>query len=247
MRVAITGGTGMLGRHVTAEFRERGHDVRVLTRRSTDHPVDLRTGEGLDAALAGCDVVVDASNGRTPKQARATLVDGGRRLLDAEQRAGVRHHVCVSIVGCDRVQFGYYRAKVEQERVVEAASVPWTIVRATQFHELITTGFAAMSRVRVLAVPTACLQTVAAADVARALADVATGAARGRRINVVGPELSDARTLARTWLSITGRRAALVPVRVPGAVGRGMRDGSLTVPDPDVRGITTYADWLRQR
>jgi uncharacterized protein YbjT (DUF2867 family) len=234
----------MLGRHVTAEFRERGHDVRVLTRRSDKYRVDLRTGEGLDAALAGCDVVVDASNGRTPKQARATLVDGGRLLLAAEARAGVRHHICVSIVGCDRVQFGYYRAKVEQERVVEAASVPWTIVRATQFHELITAGFAAMARIRVLAVPSACLQTVAADDVARGLADVTAGEPLGARIDVAGPELVDARTLARTWRSITGARAALVPVRVPGAVGRGMRDGSLTSPAADVKATTTYATWL---
>jgi uncharacterized protein YbjT (DUF2867 family) len=98
MRVAIVGGTGMLGRQVAQELRARGHQVRTLSR----HSPDLTTGEGLDVALAGCDVVVDASNDAS-KRAAETLVEGTRRLLAAEERAGVGHHVGVSIVGCECV------------------------------------------------------------------------------------------------------------------------------------------------
>src|SRR5215475_6752981 len=128
----------MLGRRVGRELLSRGHEVRVLSRGSADHPVDLRTGDGLDRALAGCDVVIDAANGRTPAQARATLVHGARRLLAAEERAGIRHHVCVSIVGCDLLPLAYFAVKAEQERIVEGGPVPWSIVRATQFHEFVT-------------------------------------------------------------------------------------------------------------
>ncbi|MGD0557793.1 MAG: NAD(P)H-binding protein [Streptosporangiaceae bacterium] len=118
MRIAIAGGTGTLGRHVVDELRERGHDVRALSRRSLDFPVDLTTGAGLAEALEGCEVVVDAANASSGKRSSATLVAGSRRLLAAEQKAGVKHHVCVSIVGCDKVPMGYYAVKVQQERVV---------------------------------------------------------------------------------------------------------------------------------
>ncbi len=130
MRIAIAGGTGTLGRRVVAALRGRGHQVRVLSRSSAEYPVDLTTGDGLAAALDGCDVVVDAVN--STKAAAATLVEGSRRLLAAGHAAGLGHHVCVSIVGCDRVPLDYFRVKAEQERVVAAGPVPWTVVRITQ-------------------------------------------------------------------------------------------------------------------
>src|ERR1700752_3677024 len=101
MRIAIVGGTGTLGRHVVSNLAQRGHDVRVLSRSSPDFPVDLVSGTGLDTALDGCAAVVDASNASSPKRVAQVLVSGTRLLLAAEQRAGVRHHVCISIVGCE--------------------------------------------------------------------------------------------------------------------------------------------------
>ncbi|MFD0530321.1 NAD(P)H-binding protein [Kitasatospora arboriphila] len=178
MRIAIVGGTGTLGSHVTEELRARGHEVRVLSRRSPEHPVDLTTGAGLAAALVGCEVVVDAANSRSAKGAERTLVDGTRHLLAAERAAGVGHHVCVSIVGCDRVPVGYYAVKTAQERAVAEGPVPWTVVRITQFHELIGEAFAALGRWRLLTVPKARLQTIAAVDAARAVADVVERPAR---------------------------------------------------------------------
>jgi uncharacterized protein YbjT (DUF2867 family) len=145
MKIAIVGGTGTLGRQVAEELRARGHEIRVLSRNAPQYRVDLATGDGLDEALDGCEVVVNASNNNS-KDAAATLVAGTRRLLAAGQAAGVTHHVCVSIVGCELVPMGYFKVKAAQEDVVSRAGVPWTIVRATQFHEYVAAGLDAAAR-----------------------------------------------------------------------------------------------------
>lgn len=243
MRIAIVGGTGTLGRHVAAEVTARGHEARVLSR-SGEYPVDLTTGAGLAAALAGCDAVVDASNAQ--KGAREVLVEGSRRLLAAEAKAGVGHHVCISIVGCDQVPMGYYKVKTEQERVVLDAPVPWTIVQATQFHELAATALAAAAKFRIVPVPRMKIQTIAAAEVARAVADVATAAPARGRIRVAGPQILTGAELARTWRRVTGRTAVLIPVPVPGRLGRALRDGGLTASEPDVRGTMQFDEWLAE-
>jgi uncharacterized protein YbjT (DUF2867 family) len=244
MRIAIVGGKGTLGGYVTAELARRGHDVRVLSR-SGEYRVDLSTGEGLPAALTDCDAVVDASNASSPKRARQVLVEGSRRLLAAEAEAGVAHHVCISIVGCDQVPVGYYQVKVDQERVVEqAATAGWSIVQATQFHELAASALAAAARFRVLPVPGMKLQTVAAAEVAGAVADVTEGAPARGRIRVAGPRIMMAAEVARTWRAVTGRRALLVPVPVPGRLGRALRGGGLTTSQPDICGTISFGDWL---
>jgi uncharacterized protein YbjT (DUF2867 family) len=248
MRIAIAGGTGTLGRHVAAELAARGgHEVRVLSRSSPDFPVDLATGAGLTDALAGCDAVVDASNATSTKKAEQVLVEGSRRLLAAEEDAGVRHHVCISIVGCERLPVGYYRVKTEQESVVRGGPVPYTIVRATQFHELAATVLDGAGRWRVLPVPPIRLQTVAAAEVAALVADVAVGAPRDR-VEIAGPQVQTARELARTWRSVTGRSALLLPLPLPGKFGRTLREGGLTAADgTGSRGTITFADWLAAR
>lgn len=242
---AIVGGSGTLGRHIARELRSRGHQVRVLGRSAPEHRVDLTTGQGLDAALKGCDVVIDASN-NSSKRAREVLVDGARRLLAAEEAAAVGHHVAVSVVGCEHVPFSYFQVKAEQERVVEQAPVPWSVVRATQFHELAASTLASAARWRAVPVPHARLQTVAAAEVAAVVADVATEPPRRGRVEVAGPQITDARDLARTWLSVTGRRAVVLPVAVPGRLGAALRSGALTTERPDVRGMMPFAAWLAE-
>lgn len=245
MRIAIVGGAGTLGRHITAELARRGHDVRVLSRSSPQYPVDLATGQGLDAAVEDCAAVVDASNSQ--RRSRQVLVEGSGLLLAAEQRAGVGHHLCVSIVGCDRVPLGYYRVKVEQEQVVTAGSVPWSIVRATQFHELVASMFAASARYRVLPALRLPVQPVAAAEVGAAVADAAEREPSGRRLQVAGPEVSTVADLARTWQSAAGRTAALLPLPLPGRLGRTLRAGGLTTDTADVTGSLTFARWLMTR
>jgi uncharacterized protein YbjT (DUF2867 family) len=243
MKIAIAGGTGTLGRQVAAELSMRGHDVRVLSRGAAEYRVDLTTGAGLDDALAGCEVVVDASN-NSSKTAAATLVTGTERLLAAGRAAGVAHHVCVSVVGCELVPMGYFRVKAGQEDVVTQSPVPWTIVRATQFHEYVATMFGAGARMRAVPVPRALLQPVASAEVARTVADAAENEPRSGRVQIAGPEVASAGDLARTWRRATGTRAVLVPLPLPGRLGRALRAGALTARHPDVRGALTFGQWL---
>ena len=243
MRIAIAGGTGTLGTHLTSELGSRGHEVRVLSRSAPQYRVDLRTGAGLGAALEGCDVVVDVSNNGSRKAAQV-LAGGTRRLLAVEQAAGISHHVCVSIVGCDQVPMGYYRVKTDQENLVAQGPVPWTIVRATQFHELVAKVFGAAARWRVLPAPGALLQPVAVAEVARYVAGLAGQPPRRERAVIAGPEVSDLRALAGTWRSVTGRRLALLPVYLPGRVGRALRAGTLTTDQAEVHGRVSFSAWL---
>ena len=244
MRIAVAGGTGTVGRRLVAALVRDGHDARTLSRHAADYPVDLTTGAGLDAALAGCEAVIDASNGPPTPESRAVLVEGSRRLLAAEQRAGVAHHVCVSIVGIDDVPMAYYRIKLEQERVVEAGEIPWTIVRSTQFHDLIGSLLSAAARVLILPAARARFQPVDVTEAAEAIASVACTPPRGARVTVAGPEVHDLRSLGRLWREATGRRTLEVPIPLPGKLGRALRDGRLTTAEPDVRGQVTFASWL---
>ncbi|HXT90382.1 MAG TPA: NAD(P)H-binding protein, partial [Trebonia sp.] len=243
MKAAIVGGTGTLGRQVASELRARDHDVRILSRNAPEYRVNLATGEGLDTALAGCEVVIDASN-NSSKTAATTLVEGSRRLLSAAVMAGVAHHVCVSVVGCERVPVGYFQVKAQQEEVVEGGQVPWTIVRATQFHEYAAATLESAARWRVVPVPQVQLQTVSSAEVARVIADVAEHGPRRARVEVAGPEVITARELTATWRRATGRKVAVFPVRLPGKLGRALRGGALTNPRPAVLGTQPFSVWL---
>src|SRR6185437_878841 len=185
MEIAIIGGTGLLGRQVAEELRARGHAVRVVSRNAPEYRADLTTGTGLDEALAGCDAVVDASN-NSSKSAAATLVEGTRRLLAAGQRVGVPHHVCVSVVGCDQIPMSYFQVKAAQERLVTEGPLPWTVVRATQFHEYLANLFGAAARYGVLPAPNALVQPVASAEVARVVADAVESGPRRDRVTMAG-------------------------------------------------------------
>ena len=166
------------------------------------------------------------------------LVDGTKRLLEVSEA----HHVCVSIVGIEAVPLGYYRVKVEEEDVVRSSGRSWTIVRATQFHELLG-GFVRAAGARHVRLRSAALfQPVAAAEVGHAVADVAEGSARHTTLNVAGPEV---RTLSE--LSDLGASGLPLPLPLPPRLGRALRAGGLTIDTPDVRGSTTFSAWLATR
>lgn len=252
MRVAVIGGTGSIGRLVVDRLAADGEDVRVLSRTAPaelpagagHRSVDLRSGAGLDDALDGVDAVVDVANGR--KHARELLVDGTRRTIEAGAAAGVAHHLLVSIVGCNRVPIDYYAAKVAQEQILAEGAVPWSLLRATQFHTLIDGAFTAAARFKVIprvAVPVQPIDPEIVA--ARIVAALRQGP--GHRLpDIAGPRIEDARELARVWSRTTGRRG--LPLRLPG-IGETMavlRDGALC----DVSAATegpTFEEWLRAR
>jgi uncharacterized protein YbjT (DUF2867 family) len=242
MRLAVAGGTGLVGRLVVAEAVGRDHDVVVLAR---SEGVDLTTGAGLDERLAGVDVVVDTTNHATQKRAAAEgfFGDVTRHLLAAEVAAGVGHHLVLSIVGIDDVDTGYYAGKRLQERLVAEGRVPWTILRATQFHEFAeqALGFARVGPFSL--VPRMLSQPVAAREVAGRLVDLAEAGPSGRAPELAGPERHDMVDLARRVAG--GRR--VVPVRLPGRAGRAMRAGALCPSADGPRGRVTFEEWLAAR
>jgi uncharacterized protein YbjT (DUF2867 family) len=248
VRVAVVGATGTAGTPIAAELERLGNDVRHLSRGSKTHPVDLLTGEGLDAALDGCEAVIDASNVTgSAKKARALLVEGGARLLEAEARAGVGHHVCLSIIGIDRVPIAYYGVKQEQELLVREATVPWTIVRATQFHQLVDWAFSSLARARILPRASAPLQPIDPVDVASAVAGVVAGTPLQDTMTIAGPQIQPIAELARTWKAASGKKALLLPLPLLGKAGLGLRAGGLTDPAPDQQGTVTFEKWLASR
>jgi uncharacterized protein YbjT (DUF2867 family) len=256
MRVAVIGGTGEVGSLVVRELAARGDEVRAVSRRApragklpagAEHAAaDLKSGAGLSAALAGVEVVVEAANDR--RGAREVLVDGTLRLLAAEAEAGVRHHVAISIVGCDRVPHPYYKAKVAQEDAVTSATVPWTLLRATQFHALVAVAFAGTARFRVLPKVRVPLQPIDTAVVARRLAELARAEPAGRVADLAGPRVETLAELAEQWRAHAGRR--LLPLRLPPrALGKGAREmaaGYLTDAAAATDG-PAFADWLAAR
>ncbi len=176
MKIAVAGGTGLVGRLVVADARSRGHDVTVVSRAEG---TDLVTGDGLVEALAGCAVVVDVSNssGTSKTKSVAFFTAATKNLLAAGAEAGVGHHVVLSIVGIDRVPFGYYEGKRRQERLVADSRLPWTVLRATQFHEFPAQLLTRM-RGPFLAVPRMESATIAAREVAEHLVDLAVAVRR---------------------------------------------------------------------
>ncbi len=244
MRVAVAGGTGLTGRHVVAALAERGHEPVVVAR---SRGVDLLTCEGLDAALESVDAVVDVTNRMSPSR-RAALdffTTAGRNLLAAERRAGVGHHVALSIVGIDRVNWGYYRAKRRQEQVVATGGVPWTVLRATQFHEF-ADQLLALVPGPVAPVPRMRTQPVAVAEVAEVLAELATGPALGMAPELAGPREEYLPDMARRLLRARGSRRKVLALPLPGAAGRAVAAGGLLPASSQLRAAQTFAQWLTE-
>ena len=243
MRLVVAGATGVVGRHVVQCAGAAGHDVVPLSR-STGQ--DVTTGTGLAAAMAGADAVIDVTSVVTTSGTKAVafFARATENLLAAEQAAGVRHHVALSIVGIDGETSGYYAGKVAQERLVADSPVPWTLLRATQFHEFAAQMVQRTSVGRLVLIPAMRVETVAAADVAAALVALAEGPPQGRATDLGGPEEADLADLVRRYLAVTGHRRRVLRLPLPGAAGRRMRDGVL-VPGPDAdHGRQTFDEWL---
>ncbi|MFJ2544185.1 SDR family oxidoreductase [Microbacterium sp. NPDC087589] len=242
MRIAVAGGTGVVGRHVVEAARDAGHDVVVLSRSAG---ADVITGGGLDAALHGADAVIDVTNTTTLSAAKAVkfFETATRNLLAAEDRAGVGHHVALSIVGIDDIDASYYAGKLAQERAVAAGSVPFTIARAAQFHEFAGQVLSGMSG-PVAVVPKLLMRPVAAREVGAHLVRVAEAGAVGRASDLVGPRDEVLVDLARRQLAFDGVQRRVLGVRLPGAYWRGLASGSLRGGADAVQGEVTFDEWL---
>ncbi|MCV7178333.1 SDR family oxidoreductase [Mycolicibacterium sphagni] len=244
MRIAIAGATGNIGARTAAALGDEGHDVVPISR---SLGVDLLTGEGLDAALHGVDAVIDAISSPPvgPDETREYFATTTTNLLDSEQRAGVNHHVLLSIVGIHRIHGGtaHYVGKREQERLVEAGPVPWTIVPATQFHDFAAMAASWTEQDGVALIAPLLVQPIAPDDIAHVLAEVALGAPRGRYVDVAGPETQDLVDMARRTHVVLHRSVTLIPTW-SGPLGQELA-GNVLLPSDGARiAPTTFEQWL---
>lgn len=250
MKIVVIGGTGLIGRPLVELLRQAGHDVIPA---SPSTGVDTVTGAGLDAALEGADVVVDVPNAPSfdDGPVREFFERSTATLVDAERRAGVGHHVVLSIVGADRMpDIGYMRAKVAQENIVTGSGIPYSIVRATQFFEFIPALAEGGADGDTITLSPVLMQPIAAADVSEALAAVAVAAPSNAIVELAGPNPVRLADAARTILGARGDAREIVSDESVGYFGGTVTDESLT-PGHDhrtarqLRGATSLDEWSR--
>jgi uncharacterized protein YbjT (DUF2867 family) len=248
MDVVVTGGSGALGRRLVPVLQQSAHRVRQMSRRGAGPGGvrgDLATGRDLPAAVRGADVVVHAA---TDPRGDPWQVDvaGTRRLVQALDRTGLQHLVYVSIVGVDRVPWGYYRAKFAAEQVLLASGLPVTIVRVTQFHSFVDELLSTARRGPVLPVPMSWRAApVDIGEVAGFLAGVAAGAPSADVVEFGGPEALSAADLARAWAAAREPGVRVVATPLPGRLSAAFREGGVLPGPRATRGRVTYAEHLR--
>ncbi|OBJ32509.1 SDR family oxidoreductase [Mycolicibacter heraklionensis] len=242
MKIAVAGGTGKTGRKVVEHLHSQGHHPVILARA---HGVDLLENTGIDAALDGVEAIIDVVDFATmnAKKAQASFGAATANLLAAAQRHGVRHHVALSIIGIDRATSGYYQGKLRQEELVKAGAVPWTILRAAQFHEFADQVLAQVPGPIAL-VPKMKSQPIAVSEVAAHLCGLATGGPQQMAPELAGPRVESVVDMVRQLVRHRGQHRPVIGLRIPGAAGKGMANGALLPTQPGPRGHQTYAEWL---
>jgi uncharacterized protein YbjT (DUF2867 family) len=252
--VLVTGGTGTLGRPVVARLRDAGCDVRVLSRRHHEGADgiefitgDLATGEGIEPAVEGVGTIVHCAGSSKGDG------DKARNLVRAASRTGVAHLVHISVVGADRIpivsrvdrtMFGYFGSKLAAERVVADSGLPFTTLRAAQFHQLLLKVAQQMAKLPLIPVPAGFrFQPIDAGEVAARLAELALGKPAGLVPDMGGPRVYGVADLLRGYLRATGRHRPIVPVRLPGKAADAVRAGANLAPEQAV-GQRTWEDFL---
>lgn len=251
MRIAVAGGTRLVGSKVVAHAETAGHDVVVLSRA---HGVDLTTGKGLAERLAGLDVVVDTTS-TTATAAKRTVPffrAVAENLQAASEAAGVRRIVTLSIVGIDGLGgglYGHYDGKRAQEAATEAGSVPTTVLRATQFHDFAGQVIDLQARAGVLPMPRTPVQTVDVDVVAQHLVRLASEPRSEQRArhDLAGPEKRLLGDLVRATARARGKRLLVLPAWLPGKTPRRIREGALLAPPGAVLDGSTFDAWLERR
>jgi uncharacterized protein YbjT (DUF2867 family) len=246
MKIVVIGGSGLIGKRVVTNLRQKGHDV-VAASPSTG--VNTVTGEGLAQVLVGAQVVVDVANAPSweDKAVLEFFETSGRNLLAAEAAAGIGHHVALSVVGTDRLlASGYFRAKMAQEKLIKASPIPYTIVRATQFFEFVGGIAKAATEGQTVRLPPVLMQPIVSDDVAAVVADVALAEPSNGTLDLAGPEPIRQDDLVRQFLNATGDARTVISDPKALYYGIAVDDRSLTPGDNPRLGRTRFADWLAQ-
>ncbi|MBX3719979.1 MAG: SDR family oxidoreductase [Parachlamydiales bacterium] len=246
MKIVVIGGSGLIGKKLVKNLRERGHEVVAA---SPSSGVNTITGKGLAEALAGAQIVVDVANSPSfeDKEAMEFFKTSGHNLLAAEAAAGVKHHVALSVVGTDRLlASGYFRAKMAQENLIKASKVPYTILRATQFFEFVSAIAQSATEGQMVRLSPALLQPVASDDVAAVLADIAVEKPLSSTIELAGPEPIGLDELVRLFFKATGDGRKVVTDVHARYYGLELNDQSLTPGNNPRIGPTRFKDWLKR-
>jgi uncharacterized protein YbjT (DUF2867 family) len=256
-RVLVTGGSGDLGRHVVPLIAERGHAVRVLVHKNVParatgqqviefNPGDLATGDGVANAMLRAETVVHLAT--SPSNTKGVDIAGTERLLREAERAGVNHFFYISIAGIDQIPtYSYYKAKFEVEQLITASHLPWTILRATQFHELAIRALKNFDWLPFVVVPSNTdWQLMAAQDAAWRIAELVDAGPSGRVRDIGGPEILSSEDIALGYRRARGKGETIVPLPVPSATGSGLRAGKHLVPD-GIYGRQTWQQFLAER
>lgn len=245
MKIVVVGGSGLIGSKVVAKLAEHGHEA---VNASPNTGVNSLTGEGLAEALADAEVLVDVSNSPSfdAEPALSFFQTATGNLLAAEATAGVKHHVALSVVGTDRLsESGYMRAKQVQEKLIEEASIPYSIVHATQFFEFVMGIANDATEGNTVRVAPVLIQPMAAEDVATAVEQIAVGAPRNAMVEIGGPEQFRLDELVRRTLQVRDDSRGVVADDSARYFGARLSERTL-VPDEDaLLGATHYEDWLR--
>jgi uncharacterized protein YbjT (DUF2867 family) len=245
MKIVVIGGTGLIGSKTVAILRQGGHEVVAA---SPNTGVNTITGEGLKEALAGAQVVIDLANAPSweDKAVLEFFETSGRNLLAAEAAAGVRHHVALSIVGTDRSDNGYFRAKVAQEKLIAASGIPYTIIRSTQFMEFLSGIAASSADGNMVRISPGLFQPIASDDVAANVAEVALGAPRNGIVEIAGPERAPFNEIVARYLKALGDPREVVRDPEARYFGGRVEEKSL-VPLGEARlGRIGLDEWLRR-
>lgn len=247
-KFVVIGGTGLIGKPIVEKLRDLGHAVVAA---SPSQGINSVTGDGLAAALAGADTVIDVSNSPSFEDAAvlAFFERSTRNLLAASSAAGVSHYVALSVVGTERMlQSGYFRAKLAQESLIQASSIPYSIVRATQFFEFAGGIAHVATDGQTVRLPSALMQPIAASDVSAAVTDVALAAPLNGMVEVAGPELIPQDVFVRDFLNATGDTRTVVADPAARYFGNiPVNDQTLTPGANPLLGATHYTDWLAKQ
>jgi uncharacterized protein YbjT (DUF2867 family) len=245
MKIVVIGGTGLIGSKVIEKLRRKGHEAIAAAPKTG---VNTITGEGLKAAMAGAQVVIDLAN--SPSFEDKAVLDffetSGRNLLAAEAAAGVGHHIALSIVAIDRTDNGYFRAKLAQEKLIKASGIPYTIIRSTQFLEFLRATADASTDGNRVRLPPCLFQPIAAEDVASFVAEAALAAPRNGIVEIAGPERAPFNDIVARYLKAVGDPRAVVRDPEARYWGGRVEENSL-VPLGEARlGRIGLDEWLRR-